>query len=138
MTGKAKHVVFYDGVCRLCDRTVRLLLQIDHDRVLLFAPLQGEAAKRLNKGSASTNMRTMLFVENYGTDNEHVSSRSTGVLRMFARIGGVWHVVSWFRIVPAPLRDFAYRIVARYRYAWFGRFDACKLPNEDESARFLD
>ncbi len=138
MTAKDKHVVFYDGVCRLCDRTVRFLLQIDRDRVLWFAPLQGEAAKRLNKGSAPTDMKTMLFVEDYGTDNERVSSRSTGILRMLARVGGAWRVVSWVRVVPAPLRDLVYRVVARYRYRWFVRFDVCKLPSGDESERFLD
>ena len=65
-------------------------------------------------------------------------SRSTGALRILARVGGVWRVVSWFRVVPAPLRDLAYRIVARYRYSWFGRFDRCEIPSNDDSARFLD
>lgn len=138
MTRKNMHVVFYDGVCHLCDRTVQFLLRMDRDRVLSFAPLQGEAAKHLNKGSPSTDMKTMLFVENYGTGDERVSSRSTGILRMLAHLGGVWRILSWFRIVPAPLRDVLYRVVAHYRYVWFGRFDTCRLPSADESERFLD
>ena len=133
------HVVFYDGVCRLCDRTVQFLLGIDRHQVPSFAPLQGKTAQRLaQRDPRFRDVETLLFVESYGTDRERVSSRSTGVLRMLARVGGVWRVVSWLRAVPTPLRDWVYRIVARHRYRWFGRFDRCKLPEAEVSQRFLD
>ncbi|MCP4201577.1 MAG: DUF393 domain-containing protein [bacterium] len=133
------HVVFYDGVCGLCDRTVQLLLRIDRTRALSFAPLQGKAAAELKRRHRITrDLKTLLFVESYGTDRELVSSHSTGVLRILARLGGVWGAVSWLRIVPRPLRDLVYRTVARHRYHWFGRFDHCKLPDADLSDRFLD
>ncbi len=141
MSDEAKkiHVVFYDGVCRLCDRTVQFLLGIDHDQILSFAPLQGKTAQLMaQRDPGFRNVETMLFVESYGTHSERVSSRSTGILRMLARIGGLWRVVSWLRAVPPPLRDWVYRIVARHRYRWFGRFDVCKLPDAEVSARFLD
>lgn len=137
--GKGIHVVFYDGACRLCDRTVQVLLRIDRDQVLSFGPLQGKTAERLKRrNQISEDLQAMLFVEDYGTDRERVSSRSTGVLRMLARVGSFWRIVSWLRVVPRPLRDFAYRTVARHRYRWFGRFDSCELPGADLSERFLD
>lgn len=136
---QATHVVFYDGVCRLCDRTVQFLLGIDRRQILTFAPLQGKTAKRLaQRDPRFRNLETMVFVESYGTDLERISSRSTGILRMLARVGGFWHVVSWLRAVPTPLRDWVYQTVARHRYRWFGRFDVCKLPEAEGSARFLD
>lgn len=141
MSGEAKttHVVFYDGVCHLCDRSVQFFLRIDRNQMLSFAPLQGETARLLaRRDPRFREVETMLFVESYGTDRERISSRSTGVLRMLARVGGLWRVVSWLRVVPTPLRDWAYRTVARYRYRWFGRFDVCKLPGTEISARFLD
>ena len=141
MSGQTKttHVVFYDGVCRLCDRTVQFLLKIDRHQILTFAPLQGETAKRLARHDPRfRDLETMVFVESYGTARERVSSRSTGILRMLARVGGLWRVVSWLRAVPTPVRDWVYRTVARHRYRWFGRFDACKLPGAEVSARFLD
>ena len=128
-----------NGVCRLCDQTVQFLLAIDRNQVLSYAPLQGKTADLLaQRYPQSGDLTTMLFVESYGTDRERISSRSTGVLRMLARVGGVWSVVSWLRVVPAALRDWAYRTVARHRYRWFGRFEACKLPDAEVSARFLD
>jgi len=133
------HVVFYDGVCGLCDRTVRFLLRIDHERILSFAPLQGSTAARLAaQDTRFHDSKTMLFVESYGTEQERVSVRSTAVLRVFGRLGGLWRVVSWLRVIPRPLRDLAYRVVARYRYRWFGRFDTCRLPDAALAKRFLD
>lgn len=133
------HVVFYDGVCGLCDRTVQFLLRIDRQRILSFAPLQGTTAARLTAhDSRFDDARTILFVEDYGTARERVSVRSTAVLRILARLGGLWRAVSWLRVIPRPLRDLAYRIVARYRYRWFGRFDSCRLPAAAIAARFLD
>lgn len=136
---KGTHIVFYDGICRLCDQTVQVLLRIDRDQVLSFAPLQGKTAELLlQRNRMSKDSRTMLFVENYGTDREAISAHSTGILRIFARVGGFWRTVSWLRVVPRPLRDFIYRTVARHRYRWFGRFDNCKLPDADLAERFLD
>ena len=132
-------IVFYDGVCGLCDRTVQFLLKIDREQVLSFAPLQGEAAKRLKqRARVPEDLSTLLFAEQYGTDRERISTHSTGVLRILARIGGVWRFVSWLRAVPSPVRDFLYRLLARYRYQWFGQLDSCRLPDPETSRRFLD
>jgi len=133
------HLVLYDGVCGLCDRAVAFLLDHDRDGVLTFAPLQGQTVAELRRRTTlPPELETMLFVEDFGTPNERVSFRSTGVLRMLGRIGGFWRVVSWLRIVPRPIRDLVYRTIARHRYRWFGRFDQCKLPPAEMASRFLD
>jgi predicted DCC family thiol-disulfide oxidoreductase YuxK len=137
--GQRTDVVFYDGVCHLCNRTVQFLLRIDRDRLLSFALLQGETAKQLRRRRRTPrNLKTMLFVESLGTDRERISTHSTGVLRILARIGGFWRIVSWLRVVPPPVRDFVYRIIARYRYRWFGRFACPRQPDPDLLKRFLD
>jgi predicted DCC family thiol-disulfide oxidoreductase YuxK len=132
------HVVFYDGVCGLCNRSVQFLLAIDRNQVLSFAPLQGRTGEGLRqRQDFSGDLETIFFAEHYGTDQERVSIRSTGVGRILARLGGFWGVVSWFRIVPRPIRDFVYRLVARYRYSWFGKFETCRLPSAETKERFL-
>ena len=79
------------------------------------------------------------------TDGRQLNGLPVGVLGQMAEdirsldaVGGVWRLVSWLRIVPAPLRDAVYRVVAANRYRWFGRFDACKLPPPAARDRFLD
>jgi predicted DCC family thiol-disulfide oxidoreductase YuxK len=80
----------------------------------------------------------MVFVRDEGSAGERAFVRSTGALAALDAVGGVWRLVSWLRIVPAPLRDAVYRVVAANRYRWFGRFDACRLPPPAARDRFLD
>ncbi len=142
-SSRGRHLVLFDGVCGLCDRTIQFLLEEDREGVLCFAPLQGSTAAGLQKAIAlPDDLSTMVLVEDFDGDRERArgraSGRSTGVLRALAAVGGFWRVVSWLRLVPRPLRDAIYRVVARYRYAWFGKFDACKLPDPEARSRFLD
>lgn len=133
------HLVLYDGVCGLCDRTVQFLLRNDRKLVLSFAQLQGETAARLGpRLHPPGDLETVIFVEDFSTESQRISYRSTGVLRMLNRIGGFWRVLSWLRVVPRPIRDLAYRVVARYRYRWFGRFDTCQPIDASVADRFLD
>ena len=133
-----RHLVLYDGVCGLCDRTVQFLLEEDREGVLSFAPLQGETAASLrNSVALPGELSTMVFVEDLGSGRERTSERSTGVLRMLDAVGGFWRLFSWLLVVPRPLRDVVYRLVSHYRYAWFGKFDVCKLPDPGTRHRFL-
>jgi predicted DCC family thiol-disulfide oxidoreductase YuxK len=129
------NLVLYDGECGLCDRTVQFLLRHDHEGVLQFAPLQGETARPFVGEQPA--LDTMLLVERMGDGSIRVSSRSRGVFRTLAKLGGFWRVVSWLRFLPAFLTDLGYRIVAHNRVRWFGRVDACRLPDPAVRRRFL-
>jgi predicted DCC family thiol-disulfide oxidoreductase YuxK len=129
----AEGVVLFDGYCRLCDRSVQFVL--DHDRrgVFRFAPSQTPAARpflaRTGLGEAPG---TIVFVERDGW-----SVRSTAAIRMARRLGLPWSLAAAALVVPAGLRDVAYRIVARNRVRWFGARDTCRIPTEAEASRFL-
>lgn len=131
-------VVFYDGVCALCNRTVRFFMNRDRHRVLSFAPLQGptfEALRRqvrLPPGSES-----VIYVRGYGTPTPSVYARSEATLQILRDLGGVCRVVSWARIIPRFIRDTLYDWIARRRYRWFGRYEACRRPETDDATRLL-
>lgn len=132
------YLVLYDGLCALCNRSVRFLLEIDRHRRLSFAPLQGETARAIlarHPKAAATD--SLIFVRDVASEIERVTSESSGVLESLAVIGGIWRAVSWLRVVPRPLRDLVYRSVARNRYDWFGKLDACPLPPPEVRDRFL-
>ena len=140
----ARHVVFFDGDCMMCDGTVRTLMDRDHGNVLHFATLQGSLAQQLiDDGLLPAThelLGTMVFVENHGDPAlQRVSLRSTAVLRTCDNIGGWWRVLSWARIVPRFIRDGVYRFVAANRYRWFGKreAEACFLPNAEQAEKFL-
>lgn len=130
--GEPPPVVYFDGVCGLCNRFVDFLLRVDSQAILRFAPLQGETARRLLPPSLADELDTMAFADRHGH-----ALRSEAVLRILARLGGIWRLAGMLRIVPRPLRDWVYDAVARRRYRLFGRLPACRLPTPEERARFL-
>lgn len=127
-------IVFFDGVCGLCNRTVNFLMARDRNGVLRFAPLQGETAARLVPAEVRSDLNTFVF-----SDRGQLFYRSTAMARILMKIGGFWKVAGvtmW--LVPAPLRNLGYRGVAAIRYRLFGKSESCRMPTPDERARFLD
>lgn len=159
-------ILFFDGVCGLCNRFVDFMLKADSRNRFLYAPLQGETARRLlgmdgeagggvagdhrandpppggpqggSQGGPETgglqggSPRSFVFLE-----KDAFYEQSNAVLLAMRRLGGAWRLIAVLYVFPRPLRDFVYRIIARNRYRWFGRRDACRLPTSEERDRFL-
>ena len=126
-------IVFFDGVCGLCNTTVDFLIRIDRAHVLRFSPLQGEtAAERLPPQQEDAGTWSMILVDERGQHD-----RSTAALRTVSRVGGLWNLAILGLLVPSGLRDAVYRFIARNRYRWFGEKEACRIPTPEERALFM-
>lgn len=129
-------VLLFDGVCGLCNWTVRVVLRLDRRGTLRFAPLGGAfAAAVLQRHPELRDVDSLVLVE---PAEARVHVKSSAVLRLAHHLGGPWRVLGVSRVVPRALLDWAYDLVARHRYAVFGRFDERPPPPVDTSARFLD
>ena len=138
LTSPSPNLVLYDGVCALCNGLVRFLLRIDRRNMLAFAPLQGQTAARIaERHQIATDVRTIVYVRHFGLKDERAHTRSDAVLRLMGDVGGVWWLLSLFRLVPRFVRDPIYDFVARHRYRWFGQYDQCPLPPPGQRAKFL-
>lgn len=126
-------VVFFDGVCGLCNRFVDFLIRRDRGGLFKLSPIQGELALR----SLEENLRAEQAQSIILKDEQGLHQGSTAVLRILARLGGAWGVVSWLQAVPKFLRDPLYYWVARHRYRFFGKRQTCRLPTREECSRFL-
>lgn len=129
-------VVVFDGACVLCARGLRFLLRHDRGGVLRYAAMQGVAGRALLDAAAldADDPRSFLFVRDGAalTDGD-------AVLAVLSTLGGRWALLArGLGIAPRPLRDAAYRMVARSRYRWFGRRDACVVPEDGVRGRFLE
>ena len=127
-----KPILFFDGKCGLCNRSVNFLIKIDKRNTLLFSPLQGETAKVILKSRFINDLNSMAFYQNGVT-----YSKSTAVLKSIQTIGGVWSVFYVLNIIPSFIRNFVYNYVSSKRYKLFGKFDVCRVPSENEKAKFL-
>ena len=136
----ANPIVLYDGVCGLCNRLTQFLLKRDvHDR-LRFASLQSDfAAKVLRRhGLDSSDLDTVCVIEDYETPNERVLIRSDAILAVVGELGGFWMIAGMGKILPRPIRDGLYKLVARNRYRVFGKYETCVLPEAKHRKKFLD
>ena len=127
-------IIVFDGVCHLCNSFVNFLIRNDrHDR-LRFSTLQSASGLDVNnemkKNISETDSIALV------TDGK-IYFRSTAVLRTMRRLGGGWKLFYVFTIVPEPLRDWVYDVVAKNRYKWFGRKDVCMVPDEKAKKKFI-
>lgn len=128
-------ILVFDAQCLLCNGWVRFLLRHDRRGVFRYAAMQGSAGQALlaQAGLHVTGLQTLLLV-----DGPRSWQHTAAILRVLDALGWPWRLawVAW--LVPAPVRDAAYRWVARNRYRLFGRADTCALPPSGQAARFLD
>lgn len=128
-------VLLYDGLCCLCNRTVYFLVQIDHQAVLHFAALQRNTAKSLlEQVDYSLQLPDGVVL----IHNGKIYTESDAALKSLQLIGGIWKLVVILRFIPHFIRNPIYRIVARNRYTWFGKYDSCPIPKPEWKHRFLD
>lgn len=129
-----KPLLLFDGVCNLCNASVQWILKRDHRGEFRFTALQSELGQQLllRHGLASAHFDTVVLVV-----GEQIFLRSDAPLEIVRRLGGFWRMFYVFKILPRPLRDALYNFVARNRYRWFGRREACMLPRPEWKERFL-
>lgn len=126
-------IVFFDGVCGLCNGVVDLLLRIDRRRVLRYAPLQGSTARERVPVEAAALDSLVVWADGAAC------RQSAAVLAILARLGGPWRLLAAAGgLVPAVVRDALYRLLAGHRYRWFGRRESCRVPMPEERGLFLD
>ncbi|MFN7729866.1 MAG: thiol-disulfide oxidoreductase DCC family protein [Bdellovibrio sp.] len=126
-----KPIVFFDGVCHLCNGFVDWIVARDQGQKILFAPLQGETAAQNLTQDQRQALESVLVLS-----QGRILSKSSAVLLILEHLPG-YYWTGLFQIVPLFLRDLVYDFVARNRYRWFGKSETCRLPTPDEKQVLL-
>jgi predicted DCC family thiol-disulfide oxidoreductase YuxK len=127
-------IVLFDGVCNLCNGSVQFILQRDPAGRFRFASLQSDHGQRLltERGLDPKALDSVVVI-----DGDRLYRESDAALRIAGDLKGAWKALTVFRVIPRPLRDWAYRLIARNRYRWFGKSETCWLPTPELRSRFL-
>ncbi len=127
-------IVLFDGVCNFCNGSVNFIIEHDKASYFKFSPLQSDLGEELMAEHEIDKAETdsVILIE-----DDKAYTHSTGALRIARRLDGIWSWAYAFKIVPRPIRDWAYKTFAKYRYRLFGRQDACMMPTPEIRARFL-
>ncbi len=125
-------IIFFDGICHLCNGFVDEVISRDHDHVLKFAPLQGETAAKILPKNETENLDSVVYFK-----DGKLFKQSSAIIEIFYDLGGAYKILIIIKIIPAFIRDFIYSIIAKNRYAWFGQRDFCRLPKPEERQYLL-
>ena len=127
-------IVLFDGVCDLCDASVRFVLKRDAGAYFRFASLQSARGRQLlvEHGLPPDQATSVVLIE-----GGQVFQRSDAALRIARRLSGLWAWLWTLRFVPRSVRDGVYAWIAANRYRWFGQHDLCEIPAPEFRDRFL-
>ena len=124
LSRRTDDIVLFDGVCNFCNGSVRFIIAHDPAARFRFAPLQSEFARRLlaESGVNEPFPDSVALIE-----SGRVYTRSAAALHIARKLRFPWFLLYAFILVPRPLRDAIYDLIARHRYGWFGKRQPLKV-----------
>ena len=126
-------VILFDGTCAFCERSVRFIATRDRGYFQFGASQNPEGRALLAQyGTDRESARSIILVE-----NGEVSLRSTAVLKIARRMTSPWNWAAVFLVVPRPIRDAVYLVVAAIRHRIAGRANACDVPPPEIRNRLI-
>ena len=130
-----RYIVIFDGVCNFCNGSINFIINRDPEAKFAFTPMQSETAEVLVKeyGVFNVGEDTLIFIK-----NGECFMWSSAALEIAKDLSGPWSLFYAFIIIPVPLRDFFYKVFARYRYKLFGKRTECMIPSEEVRSRFIE
>ena len=127
-------VVVFDGVCNLCEDSVAFIIARDPNAKFKFVSAQSVVGKEIQEcyGLDAIEDETVILIK-----NGEVFTHSDAGLEIAKDLDGSWKLMRYAKIVPKPIRNRVYSIIAKNRYKWFGKKNECMLPSPGVKARFL-
>ncbi|MBT8315701.1 MAG: thiol-disulfide oxidoreductase DCC family protein [Maribacter sp.] len=132
----AKKIVLFDGVCNLCNRSIQFIIKRDKKDEFRFATLQGDLGRQLlqERNIDTAKVDSIILIE----PGVAYYTKSTAALKIGDSFGGLWKIANVLNLIPRQLRDIVYDWIARNRYRWYGKKDACMVQTPELRAKFLD
>lgn len=133
---KDKKIILFDGVCNLCDSAVQMISKHDKKDVFRFVALQSDLGQKI--------------IKHLGIDTQKIDSiilyqpgfayyyKSEAALEIAKNLGGIFYIASQFSVLPTSFTNRIYDYIAKNRYKWYGKKDACLIPTKDIKAKFLE
>jgi predicted DCC family thiol-disulfide oxidoreductase YuxK len=123
------NIVLFDGICNLCNASVRFISRHDKDSKIQFASLQSEKAKELLKNSAFNieNLHSIVFIA-----DQKIFLKSDAAIEIAKLLKGFPHYLKYVQFIPRPIRDVVYDLIAKNRYRLFGKSCAIDPSNQNK------
>jgi predicted DCC family thiol-disulfide oxidoreductase YuxK len=131
-----QNIIFFDGVCNLCNGLVNFLWKIDSEHKLRYSSLQSEFAKNFLK-EKDLEVHSLSTVYFYSNHNYYSKSRAIGNIFLFLKMP-YWVLGKIILFVPTSIADAIYSFIGKHRYRLWGKSDSCRMPTSEEKEYFLE
>lgn len=130
-----KKIILFDGVCNLCNSAVNFIIDRDRDDQFRFVSLQSELGQQLIDYLAirERNIDSIILYE----PGKAYYYKAQAVFKILNSVGGLYKLILLFRFLPNTLKDHIYDYVAKNRYKWYGKREACRIPTPEIQKKFL-
>ena len=129
---KTSGLLFFDGVCSMCNGVINFMMAEDKNHTLRYASLQGKTAEEKVDPKYLKQLNSMVYLQ-----GDKIYTESDGIIHALAAIGGLSKLILILKIFPKFIRDKVYAFVAANRYKWFGKHDVCRMPTPEEREKLL-
>ncbi|MEP3836388.1 MAG: DCC1-like thiol-disulfide oxidoreductase family protein [Algibacter sp.] len=134
---KDKNLILFDGICNLCNSSILYVIKRDKRSKFMFAPLQSEAGKKIiEKFNIDTSLIDSIIL--YNSKKDTISYKSTAAIKVASKLGFPTSILTIFLIVPSFIRNWVYDFIAKNRYKWYGKKEACMIPTPELKVKFLE
>jgi len=136
---EGRALLLYDGVCALCNGVVQFLLKHDRQEKLRYAPLESTLGREILRRCHIRSLPDgVVLLTDALTARERLYRRSDAFAAALRLLPSPWRLLGRLvALVPRPLRELGYGVVARLRYRVFGHYDTCPLPPLDQRRKLL-
>lgn len=134
---KDKQLILFDGVCNLCNSSVLYVIKRDRKNKFVFAPLQSETGKAIiDKFQIDTTKTDSILL--YNPKTKSLKQKSSAAIGIAKHLNLPSSLLVVFYIIPTFIRNWVYDYVAKNRYKWYGKKEACMIPTPELKAKFID
>jgi predicted DCC family thiol-disulfide oxidoreductase YuxK len=131
-----KKIILFDGVCNLCNGAIQFVIRRDSKDIFRYAPLQSKTGQQLisERNIDTSKIDSIILIE----PGLAYYIKSDAALKIGVYLKGYRTISKLLNLIPSGLRNIVYDWVARNRYGWYGKKDACMIPTPELKAKFLD
>ncbi|MDT0539798.1 thiol-disulfide oxidoreductase DCC family protein [Croceitalea sp. P059] len=130
-----KKIILFDGVCNLCNTSIQFVIKHDDKDEFRYAALQSEVGQQLTseRGIDTSTVDSIVLID----PGVAYYTKSDAALEIGSNLKGYRTLSKFFKLFPVGFRNMIYDFVARNRYKWYGKQDACMIPTPELQAKFL-
>ena len=135
MYNNNQNIIFFDGMCNMCNNFINLIIKLDKEKKFLFSPISGKKGQEIVKSFKLKQQKIDSII--LLSDNK-IKVKSEAAIQIITSLNVFLKVFLILKIIPKVILDFKYDCIAKNRYRFFGKRNSCSTPKKENLSRFIE